>query len=200
MFVLPQVVLGDKYGPYLLPSRIPVEEFHAFFDFVEDFSQKETELIKEQINQITSARAERERQRHNAESVLTDNTDDTGDKRSSKRDGSGMSAQKLKRHNADIAKAEAQTIKSLHEQEAALPNPEILKEWYSLDKNCVPPVYKLDNVRYRIISCANLIFIFCISSNIFIWICLAIFPQMSTNTTLYFTSLLYNCRDRISEI
>ncbi|XP_021368055.1 uncharacterized protein LOC110459901 isoform X1 [Mizuhopecten yessoensis] len=151
------LLLGDKYGPYLLPSNIPVEEFNAFYDFVQDFRQREIDLIKEQIDEISSARAERERQRQDAESVLTDATDHSSEKEGSTRpEGSGVSSPaKTRRQNADLAKAEAQTLKNLKEQEAILTDPEILKEWYSLDENCIPPVYKLDNISAHYKEFAN---------------------------------------------
>ncbi|XP_060086455.1 NACHT and WD repeat domain-containing protein 2-like [Ylistrum balloti] len=149
--------LGEKYGPYILPSKIPVEEFNALYDFVQDFRKREIDLIQEQMDDISSARAERERQRQDAESILTDATDHSREKEGSARQvGSGVSSQaKTRRQNADRAKAEAQTIKNLQEQEAALADPEILKEWYSLDENCIPPVYKLDSISTHYRDFAN---------------------------------------------
>ncbi|XP_069132997.1 NACHT and WD repeat domain-containing protein 2-like isoform X2 [Argopecten irradians] len=151
------LLLGEKYGPYILPSKIPVEEFNAFYDFVQDFRQREIDLIKEQIDDITFARAERERQRQDAESVLTDATDISGGDGSTRPLGSGTSASqtKTRRQIADLAKAEAATIKSLQEQEAALVDPEILKEWYSLDENCIPPIYRLHNISTHYKDFAN---------------------------------------------
>ncbi|XP_033751620.1 uncharacterized protein LOC117335608 isoform X2 [Pecten maximus] len=153
------LLLGEKLGPYILPSKIPVDEFNAFYDFVQDFRQREIDLIKEQIEEISSARAERERQRQGAESILTDATDNSGGEKegSARTVGSGVSSQaKTRRQNADLVKAEAQTIKNLQEQEAALVDPEVLKEWYSLDENCIPPIYKLDNISTHYKDFANL--------------------------------------------
>lgn len=39
-------------------------------------------------------------------------------------------------------------IKSLKQQEAQLPDPEVMTTWYKLDENCVPAVYRLQPIRY----------------------------------------------------
>jgi len=123
-----------------LPSTIPEDEFEAFYDRVDDHRNKEVGIIREKLSEIAEAKAERERRKQEAEAAVSAiNSDKSG--------GKMPAPIKNLRQNAEVVKLESQMIKELQEDENGLPDPEILKEWYKLDKNNIPPVYKLQHIR-----------------------------------------------------
>ena len=135
--------MGDKYGPFVVPNVIPVDEFHAFYAHTKEFRDTEMAIITAQLDEIEAAKAEREKGRVDAEV-----SDETA-KKNKRRETHESQVESLKavRRNADAIKAETNLIKNLQEQEKSLIDPEILKEWYLLDENVTPQVYRLQNIR-----------------------------------------------------
>ena len=41
-------------------------------------------------------------------------------------------------------------MQSLNEIRESLPSPKLLQQWYKLDENLNPPVYRIQNIRYSI--------------------------------------------------
>ncbi len=55
------------------------------------------------------------------------------------------------RHTASTVGSAALTIKSLKKEHSwakeDVPDPDLIKTWYKLDENNIPPVYRLQNIR-----------------------------------------------------
>lgn len=62
-FKLFQILLGQKYGDYILPPEIPAEEFENFILAGRMYSEKQMRFIRQSIADIEATRAERERLR-----------------------------------------------------------------------------------------------------------------------------------------
>lgn len=65
----------------------------------------------------------------------------------SQEDGTNESNGQQMAHKKEDGKKEQHLIKALKDEESQLPDPSLLETWYRLDENCVPPVYKLQNIR-----------------------------------------------------
>lgn len=52
------------------------------------------------------------------------------------------------RSHAETIKREAAVVKMLQEKQDSLPSPALLMHWYKLDENHVPPIYRLQKIRY----------------------------------------------------
>nr|XP_022332826.1 uncharacterized protein LOC111130267 isoform X3 [Crassostrea virginica] len=146
------VVLGNKYGPYILPSTIPVEEFHAIHEQSLHKWKQEVENTKKRIEEIEIVSQERERK---VQQGLTEGQimEEIGKNHLKIKDLNikleetpGKEALNAFRNLADMVKREQQIIKALKVKEEAMPNPHLLRQWYQLDENCLPPVYRLRNI------------------------------------------------------
>lgn len=60
---LSQMLIGEKYGPYLLPTEIPAEEFESLILAGRMFREKQMRFIRQSIADIEATRAERDRLR-----------------------------------------------------------------------------------------------------------------------------------------
>lgn len=60
----------------------------------------------------------------------------------------GKESLNMFRNLADMVKREQQIIKALKVKEETMPSPHLLSQWYKLDENCLPPVYRLQNIRW----------------------------------------------------
>ncbi|XP_048730738.1 uncharacterized protein LOC125647914 isoform X3 [Ostrea edulis] len=146
------VVLGDKYGPYILPSTIPVVEFQAIYEQSLHQRKQKVELMRKRVAEIEKATEERESKKQQG---LTEGEimEDVG-RDHLKLQGldlqleppAGKEALNVFRNHADMIKREQQIIKALKEKEESMPSPHLLRQWYKLDDNCRPPVYRLQNI------------------------------------------------------
>ncbi|KAK3608472.1 hypothetical protein CHS0354_010319 [Potamilus streckersoni] len=152
------VFLTDKYGSYLLPSKIPMEEFEAIETTARRSWQQNMDTIKTKRAEIEgvqdSLAAERtvtstvaDGANVSAESKSRDQSDGISNNQSGGLEGDGDkdTVQSSRKAKTD-EKKEQQLLKALKEQEEALPDAPLLTQWYKLDANAVPPVYKLQNI------------------------------------------------------
>ena len=70
-----------------------------------------------------------------------------GDQSDKNSDSQAQQTVTVYRKEGEVRKNQ-EIIKSLREQEASLPNPNLLTTWFKLDTNAVPPVYRLRNIRF----------------------------------------------------
>ena len=57
------MILGEKYGPCILPTEIPTEEFESIILAAKLYREKQVSFIRSSIADIEATRAERERLR-----------------------------------------------------------------------------------------------------------------------------------------
>ena len=57
------------------------------------------------------------------------------------------SPMKFRRRNSTTKKEQA-AIRALKESEEDIPDVTALEQWYKLDENCNPPVFRLQNIRW----------------------------------------------------
>lgn len=136
-----------------MPSTIPVEEFNAIHEQSLHKWKQEVENTKKRIAEIEIVSQERERK---VQQGLTEGQiiEEIGKNHLKIKDLNikleetpGKEALNAFRNLADMVKREQQIIKALKVKEEAMPNPHLLRQWYQLDENCLPPVYRLRNIR-----------------------------------------------------
>ena len=156
-----QVLLTNRYGDIILPSTLQVEEFEAIFGRVSKYAYAERAKIAEQIANIESAGASKESKdpseqndQSGIEKTQNSQNGNTTNEKSEKADtASEGDSQKANPKVSNTARKEAekketQLLRALREKENQLPEPELLQTWYLQDENSVPPVYRLQRIRY----------------------------------------------------
>lgn len=132
---------------------IPVDEFHAIHEQSLYEWKQEVDNMRKRIAEIESASQERDKkiQQGLTESQIMEDTKKdhlkTQDLHIKLEETSGKESLNTFRNLADMVKREQQIIKALKVKEETMPNPHLLSLWYKLDENCLPPVYKLQNIR-----------------------------------------------------
>ncbi|XP_052705223.1 uncharacterized protein LOC128180999 isoform X4 [Crassostrea angulata] len=146
------VVLGNKYGSYILPSVIPVDEFHSIHEqSLHEWKQK-VDKMRKRIAEIESASQDRDKkiqQGLTEGQIMEDTKKDhlkTQDLNIKLEETTGKESLNMFRNLADMVKREQQIIKALKVKEETMPSPHLLSQWYKLDENCLPPVYRLQNI------------------------------------------------------
>ncbi|XP_061189276.1 uncharacterized protein LOC133197318 [Saccostrea echinata] len=146
------VLLGDKYGPYILPSVMPVDEFQAIFEHSLQHRKQEVDRMRKRIAEIEKASEEREKKKEQGhpEGKIMENAGrdhlKIQDFNIKLEEPSGKESLNVFRSHADMIKREQQIIKALRTKEEGMPSPHLLPQWYKLDENCSPPVYRLRNI------------------------------------------------------
>ena len=169
-------MLTNKYGESVLPKTIPLEEFESILGAVMKYFESRYEAIHSKLDELEAELGAPTAEKQSDSGVKTQSTartnsgtSDNIQSRSSgrnnsvtsetvsetdKTDLSDKSSDTRSEQNVTIYRKEGEVrrnqelIKTLKEQEAALPNPRFLTTWYKLDTNAVPPVYTLRNIRY----------------------------------------------------
>lgn len=132
---------------------IPVDEFHAIQEQSLYEWKQEVDNMRKRIAEIESASQERDKkiQQGLTESQIMEDTNKdhlkTQDLHIKLEETSGKESLNTFRNLADMVKREQQIIKALKVKEETMPSPHLLSQWYKLDENCLPPVYKLQNIR-----------------------------------------------------
>ena len=148
-----KVVLGEKYGPNLLPKYIPPEEFTAIYVTAKQHRRMEINEINDKIAKVEKASSDREQRR---QQLAPENSDLERDdhlligRLEDELNIEARTTSSKARTHAEMLKREQQVMKSLKEIRESLPSPELLQQWYKLDENLNPPVYRLQNIRYSI--------------------------------------------------
>ncbi|XP_067654406.1 uncharacterized protein [Haliotis asinina] len=156
------IFLGEKYGQCLLPSEIPADEFEAILEAAMEYKDRKLLSIRAKMAEVEAARAERESQRQSeaeakstAASVKSQETNlsrDTNDRSRSesvkKMDDEEEDAlgDLTFERKASVIRAEGLIIKRLREEEEELQDVDSLTQWYKLDENAKPPVYRLQKI------------------------------------------------------
>ncbi|XP_076450611.1 NACHT domain- and WD repeat-containing protein 1-like [Babylonia areolata] len=167
--------MGEKYGPSTLPREIPTEEFENLLLAGKIYREKQVRFIRSSIADIEATRAERERLRQleletasvaTTETVTTTmtttdamttttNSDTPTASVTQREDGEEMettsstgdvSPVKMRQANNALVKKEQAAIRALKESEEEIPDVSLLETWYTLDENCNPPVFRLNNI------------------------------------------------------
>lgn len=148
MYFYCQVILGERYGSYILPNTVPEDEFTAIAEKAGQYRDREMAKINDKLSEIEKARTDRDPNKQQQKddpdkegrirkiSISSKNSDDTGKESQNTR------------KRPEGTKRENEMVKDLKAKEHSLPDPQLLKDWYRLDENTVPPVYKLQNIRY----------------------------------------------------
>ncbi|KAK6191904.1 hypothetical protein SNE40_003480 [Patella caerulea] len=124
------IICGEKYGTYILPNEIPKDEFEDILSAAKTFHKTELSSIREQLVAIDSK---------------VEGDDDADNKTESDRFSEGNPEPPARpRRRASLIKKES--IRDLKAREEDLPDTDMLEQWYILDENCVPPVYRLQNI------------------------------------------------------
>lgn len=128
-------------------------EFQAIYEQSLHQRKQKVELMRKRVAEIEKATEERESKKQQG---LTEGEimEDVG-RDHLKLQGldlqleppAGKEALNVFRNHADMIKREQQIIKALKEKEESMPSPHLLRQWYKLDDNCRPPVYRLQNIR-----------------------------------------------------
>ncbi|ESO83266.1 hypothetical protein LOTGIDRAFT_236714 [Lottia gigantea] len=126
------ILCGEKYGTYVLPPEIPKDEFEEIYNTAKAFYDEEMQFIRDKLIAIDSnqdvnldAKTEASSENTNSETAATDDKP------------------KIRGRKSVIRK---ETIRDLKAREEALPDVKALEQWYILDENSVPPVYRLQNI------------------------------------------------------
>lgn len=136
--------LGEKYGPCLLPAKIPQYEFEQILHKTRSHTESEVEKIRKRLQEIEDLKVEREQQQAEQNSELPRIVAET-EQPLGNPDQTNSDQSKFK-HYAESIKREAIIIKALQDKQESLPSPTLLLHWYKLDENNVPPVYILQNI------------------------------------------------------
>ncbi|KAL8572753.1 hypothetical protein ACOMHN_030335 [Nucella lapillus] len=158
------MILGEKYGPFLLPTEIPAHEFEDMVLAGKHYRERQVKFIRTSIAEIEASRAERERLRQiemetasiattettmteaahlgRSESIISHREDIEDETESLLGDGSPL---KYRPPNT-LARKDQAAIRALKESEDDIPDVSTLEQWYKLDENCNPPVFRLQNI------------------------------------------------------
>lgn len=141
-----------------------MEEFEAIFEAVKNYFDTRFEAIRTKIEEL-EAEIGAPLPEKQTDAGLKSQSDDKGSVKSEfssedarSGDHSDKTSENRSQQNVTVYRKEGEVrknqemIKSLKEQEAALPNPNLLLTWFRLDTNAIPPVYRLRNIRYLIFS------------------------------------------------
>ncbi|XP_076471205.1 NACHT and WD repeat domain-containing protein 2-like [Babylonia areolata] len=158
------MILGEKYGPFLIPTEIPSHEFENFVLASKVYREKQVRFIRSSIAEIEATRAERERLRQlemetasiattetttteaaalgRSESIISQREDVDDEMESTLGDSSPVKY----RPAYAMARKEQAAIRALRESEEDIPDATVLEQWYRLDENRDPPVFRLQNI------------------------------------------------------
>ncbi|XP_071100167.1 uncharacterized protein [Haliotis cracherodii] len=154
------IFLGEKYGQSLVPSEIPADEFQVILEAATEYKDRQVIAIRAKMAEVEAARVEREKQRQieaeaNSSGVSVKSPDttlsrDAADRRES---GKKMDADEddvfgdlIFERKASVVRAEGLLMKALREEEEDLQDVDCLTQWYKLDENAKPPVYRLQRI------------------------------------------------------
>lgn len=155
------ILLGQKSGASVLPSTIPQEELEKIGEVALRRSVKQRAELKTRIAEVEAARSEREAKAKVEGSLaslqvdaapssgrFSDDAPDSA-RTTTTKDGSEdaqPSAAEHRRAQNLASKKEQQELRALREAQENIPDVDLLFEWYKLDKNAVPAVYKLQPI------------------------------------------------------
>ncbi|XP_070200834.1 NACHT and WD repeat domain-containing protein 2-like isoform X2 [Littorina saxatilis] len=157
------MILGEKYGPCLIPAEIPTEEFESIVLASKLFREKQVNFIRSSIADIETSRTDRERLRQlemetasiattvtfAAEGHIQRSESITSQREEHEEEGEStagdVSPVKYRPPN-HMAKKEQAAIRALKDSEEDIPDVTVLEHWYTLDENCNPPVFRLQNI------------------------------------------------------
>ncbi|KAK3101872.1 hypothetical protein FSP39_006946 [Pinctada imbricata] len=148
------VLLGEKFGQYLLPRVIPPDDFNTIYTTAKHNRKRQVDDLNEKIAKVEKTSEDREQRRQQLEPENSDleaieQAFLSGLEEELNIEVRKNSSNKL-RTNAEIVKREQQVVKSLKDKRDAMPSPELLINWYKLDENLNPPMYKLQNISTNI--------------------------------------------------
>lgn len=148
-----QLFLGQKYGPCILPTKIPMDEFDAILRAAISERSALYSIASKRIEEAEKDRAERKRDRQvdgtpaNGPGDDDEDEEDTFEEETSVTDGQAeVLAQK---QYAALARRESRVQMALTKMDGDNVDPGLLQQWYKLDENCLPPVYKLQPIRFE---------------------------------------------------
>ncbi|KAJ8299190.1 hypothetical protein KUTeg_023250 [Tegillarca granosa] len=140
-----EVILGERYGSYILPNTVPEDEFTAIAEKAGRYRDKEMAKINDKLSEIEKTKTDRDPNKQQQK----DDTDKEGRIRKTSVSSNNEEANKENqnaRKRPEGTKKENEMVKELKVKEQSLPDPQLLKDWYRLDENTVPPLYRLQNI------------------------------------------------------
>ncbi|XP_059150871.1 uncharacterized protein LOC131937445 isoform X2 [Physella acuta] len=152
------IILGEKFGAQVLPQQIPKDDFDAILAEASAYIEEQKWRLNIKMADIESFKAEREREYNGVEASepteklpngSTDSGDDVSRKSSINKNGSEPQTEatdERRRRRSVAQKKEQQALRQIKEAEDQLPDLDLLRQWYQLDENSVPPVYRLQNI------------------------------------------------------
>ncbi|KAK6972688.1 NACHT domain- and WD repeat-containing protein 1-like isoform x3 [Biomphalaria glabrata] len=155
-------LVGQKYGPKVLPEEIPKDDYEAIYAAALAYREEQLRLNSIKMSHIEAQRAQREKELppvNEEDTPVPDESvpnggvtypDSSYERNASSEPSSSenpiQAADERRRKRSMAQRQEQQAIKILKESEEQLPDLDLLSQWYQLDTNAVPPVYRLQNI------------------------------------------------------
>ncbi|CAL1528321.1 unnamed protein product [Lymnaea stagnalis] len=150
------IMIGQKYGNRLLPAEIPRADFEAIHKAAGNYRTTQTWLHSIRMAEIEAQKAERERElstltgevstAQGKSSGSSSSSDVTGEQKAEAEPVELQAVDEKRRRRSVAIKQEQVVIRGLKEAEDQLPDLDSLTQWYLLDTNAVPAVYRLQNI------------------------------------------------------